>query len=229
MNGPDDAHAAPIRSQRPEETMENGALEDYLAALPLTEAQRARIAALASAGVHEDRCAYRCHRCGAPHEAAPLGADEQHLVDEFLAGRAPSEDATSSATARLRLRKSATRTNPKRTSRIAIEELRAELARSRTRRVAKSARDAFSALFEDHGLGEVTVRGVTKPRGTVLIVQSDSFDALSHGARQDFAWTVLTDKLAPSEFSQIADLLTLDSRGGQSPPPKSSKRRADLR
>lgn len=120
---------------------------------------------------------------------------------------------------------STTRTKSTRVKGPTIEQIRAELARWRTRHLARAARDAFSSLFENRGLGEVTVRGVTKTRGTVLTVRSAAFDDVPHGARQDFAWTVLTRALAPSDIGQIADLMVLDSRGGEAPPPKPPKRR----
>lgn len=54
-------------------------------ALAEVELLRAKAAA-DFAAAHEAMLAYRCHRCGAPHEGAPLQPDEQHLVDELLRG-----------------------------------------------------------------------------------------------------------------------------------------------
>ena len=35
----------------------------------------------ASIAAHAAVAAYRCWKCGAPHEAAPLQPDEEHLLD----------------------------------------------------------------------------------------------------------------------------------------------------
>lgn len=45
---------------------------------------RAREAEARWHGALEEARSYRCWRCGAPHEGAPLGEGEQHLVDELL-------------------------------------------------------------------------------------------------------------------------------------------------
>jgi hypothetical protein len=120
---------------------------------------------------------------------------------------------------------STTRARPTRSPSTTLAQIQADFARKRTRRIAKLARQAFATLFEEHALGDVTVRGVTKARGPILVIQSAAFDSISHLARQDFAWTALTANLDPADVGRIADVLVLDSRGGQAPPQRRRARR----